>query len=191
MPSKLNSSGCCFHGNHSHNDGKNHGSNYLHQLQVAPTHRRGPIGAEFSSPGPAIVSLPSVFGPNSRSPAFTFGSKHEDKKDNKTPGPGEYDVEGLTRMGKDWTPAAFVSPKYKYPEPFNTPSPTQYSPEKSIYVAKGRQAPSYTFGHKFKDHVPDATPAPTSYNAEKVWINKTSHPSMSFGSRPSPYALSF
>jgi hypothetical protein len=51
-------------------------------------------------------------------------------------------------MGKDWTPAAFVSPKYKYPEPFNTPSPTQYSPEKSIYVAKGRQAPSYTFGHK-------------------------------------------
>jgi hypothetical protein len=35
---QLNSSGCCFHGNHSHNDGKNHGSNYLHQLQVAPTH---------------------------------------------------------------------------------------------------------------------------------------------------------
>jgi hypothetical protein len=57
-------------------------------------------------------------------------------------------VEGLTRMGKDWTPAAFVSPKYKYPEPFNTPSPTQYSPERSISVAKGRQAPSYTFGHK-------------------------------------------
>ncbi len=25
-------------------------------------------------------------GPNSRSPAFTFGSKHEEKKDNKTPG---------------------------------------------------------------------------------------------------------
>jgi hypothetical protein len=35
---QLNSSGCCFHGNHSHNHGKNYGSNYLHQLQVAPTH---------------------------------------------------------------------------------------------------------------------------------------------------------
>ena len=54
----------------------------------------------------------------------------------------------MTRIGKDWTPSAFVGAKIKDPEPFNTPAPTHYSPEKSIYNAKGRQAPSYTFGFK-------------------------------------------
>ncbi|CAG2172070.1 unnamed protein product [Oppiella nova] len=134
----------------------------------------------------------------------------------------------MTRIGKDWTPSAFVGAKIKDPEPFNTPAPTHYSPEKSIYNAKGRQAPSYTFGFKAKESVADVTPAPTAYNVpepdaykiqrqpmytfrpkteiprdktakpgpadyaiEKVWIDKTNSPNVTFGSRPSPYALSF
>ncbi|CAG2176411.1 unnamed protein product, partial [Oppiella nova] len=138
--SHLNGSTCRIHGNVS-----GQRRDYLNQISVTPTKRRGPIGAEFSSPGPAIVSLPSTFGPNrgdqrkSTSPAYSFGSKYEEKRNVKTPGPGEYDVEGMTRVGKDWTPSAFVGAKIKDPEPFNTPAPTHYSPEKSIYNAKGRQ----------------------------------------------------
>lgn len=67
-----------------------------------------------------------------------------------TTGPGEYDIDRVTRKGKDWSPTVFLSPKLKEPEPFNTPSPTQYSPEKSIYYSKGRQAPSYTFGYRVR-----------------------------------------
>lgn len=162
-----------------------------------PVQRRGPIGAEFSSPGPAIVSLPSSFGIHSndgrmsKAPAYTFGSKYEEKNDFKTPGPGEYSVEGCTRIGKDWSPTVFMSPRYKEPERFSTPGPCEYSPERSTRSVKG-QAPSYTFGFKANEPAMDVTPPPTAYNVpEPEAYKNVKPPSATFGFKASPYALSF
>ncbi|XP_033217788.1 outer dense fiber protein 3B-like isoform X1 [Belonocnema kinseyi] len=53
----------------------------LTQRPWTPTKRRGPIAAEFNSPGPACVTLPPLLGktvPDSkrgRAPAFSFGSR--------------------------------------------------------------------------------------------------------------------
>ena len=70
-----------------------------------PTKRRGMIGAEFTSPGPACVTLPSLMGQTSidskkgKAPAFSFGSRHGSKNDSPGPGPGQYNVTGLSSKG--------------------------------------------------------------------------------------------
>ncbi|OWR42791.1 hypothetical protein KGM_215991A, partial [Danaus plexippus plexippus] len=75
----------------------------VRQNPWTPTKRRGPIAAETASPGPAVVSLPSLIGkppPESRktrAPAFTFGQKLEAAgKDKSGPGPASYNTEGMT-----------------------------------------------------------------------------------------------
>ncbi|XP_017883748.1 outer dense fiber protein 3B-like, partial [Ceratina calcarata] len=76
------------------------------QRPWTPTKRRGPIAAEYSSPGPACVTLPPLIGktvPDSkrgRAPAFSFGSRHAAKMDSPGPGPGQYNVSGLSAKGE-------------------------------------------------------------------------------------------
>ncbi|CAB4067238.1 unnamed protein product [Lepeophtheirus salmonis] len=87
----------------------------------------GPIAAEFQGPGPAALSLPSLFGnPNikqsskSRAPSYTFGSRNfmitiltihmlnkfnhntgtEEKTTSTTPAPNSYNTSRLSQRGK-------------------------------------------------------------------------------------------
>ncbi|KAJ8922846.1 hypothetical protein NQ315_007881 [Exocentrus adspersus] len=72
------------------------------QRPWTPTKRRGPIAAEFSGPGPACVYLPSYIGKRTsesksgRAPAFSFGARTNGKLENIGPGPGQYNVTGLS-----------------------------------------------------------------------------------------------
>ncbi|RWS16504.1 outer dense fiber protein 3-like protein [Dinothrombium tinctorium] len=160
---------------------------YIQQRPWTPTKRRGPIAAEFNTPGPAAFTLPSTFGPNcndarkAKPPAYSFGIKYDEKHDIATPGPGEYTVDGVTKSGKDWSRSAFISPRFKEPEPFKTPAPGAYNPEKSFIVVK-EQSPSYTFGVKVEENERDLTPSPCDYKTDKS-INsvRDQAPSYTFG----------
>ncbi|KAH9632761.1 hypothetical protein HF086_012096 [Spodoptera exigua] len=80
----------------------------VRQNPWTPTTRRGPIAAEASSPGPAVVSLPTLIGKppqesrRPRAPAFTFGHKLDPPGNNSRagPGPATYNTEGMTAKGQ-------------------------------------------------------------------------------------------
>ncbi|XP_022829007.1 outer dense fiber protein 3-B-like [Spodoptera litura] len=80
----------------------------VRQNPWTPTTRRGPIAAEASSPGPAVVSLPSLIGKppqesrRPRAPAFTFGHKLDPPGTTTRagPGPATYNTEGMTAKGR-------------------------------------------------------------------------------------------
>ncbi|XP_076312561.1 uncharacterized protein LOC143226042 isoform X2 [Tachypleus tridentatus] len=148
---------------------------YVQQRPWTPTKRRGPIAAEYTSPGPAAFTLPSTIGAGSRessgtkSPAYSFGVKTEEKREIIKPGPGSYNISGLSEKGKDVVQAPTISGRLQEPAPFKTPAPGAYSPEKaSKTVLNG--SPSYTFGNKAKDPKHDNFPAPNSYNLD-IWEN--------------------
>nr|QPM92669.1 outer dense fiber protein 3 [Procambarus clarkii] len=159
-----------------------------------PTKRRGPIAAEFSSPGPASIALRSSIGAGgatkNRPPAFTMGSRHEPKLDKAGPGPGQYNVTGLSNKGKDEPVAASMHIKPKDPRMYITPAPCDYSPDKA--EAKVLEAsPSFSFGVKTEDGRPSDAPAPNSYNIPSLLGStkegsKHSAPSFTMSARPLP-----
>ncbi|XP_022238244.1 outer dense fiber protein 3-like isoform X2 [Limulus polyphemus] len=161
---------------------------YVQQRPWTPTKRRGPIAAEYTSPGPAAFTLPSTIGAGGReltgtkSPAFSFGIKTEEKREVIKPGPGSYNISGISQKGKDIVQAPTISGRLQEPAPFKTPAPGAYSPEKAgKTVLNG--SPSYTFGNKAKDPKQDNFPAPNSYNVD-IWENtQPQSPSYSMGTK--------
>ncbi|XP_039295017.1 outer dense fiber protein 3 isoform X1 [Nilaparvata lugens] len=139
------------------------------QRPWTPTKRRGPIAAEYSSPGPACVTLPTLVGTIStdskrgRAPAFSFGSRHGGKLDTAGPGPGQYNVTGLSAKGKDTPPAATLHSRPKESKSETTPAPGDYNPEKSEKIVHDN-SPKYTFGLKTTVEKTSSTPAPNVYN---------------------------
>lgn len=91
-----------------------------------PHKRRGPIAAEYSSPGPCY-GLPTLMGQpghdvrsvHNRGPAFPFGTKRAKFSDDCSPGPKYHpnDVLGVSskvfRDGKDGTPHYSLSSRHK------------------------------------------------------------------------------
>ncbi|XP_049836172.1 outer dense fiber protein 3 isoform X4 [Schistocerca gregaria] len=159
------------------------------QRPWTPTKRRGPIAAEFSGPGPACVTLPNLIGgsavPDSkrgRAPAFSFGSRHNSKNDSAGPGPGQYNVTGLSAKGKDSPPAATLHGRPKDPRHDNTPAPGDYNPEKSEKVVLDN-SPKYTFGLKTQVEKPSTTPGPGTYNDARAENYKARSPAYSISSR--------
>jgi len=151
-----------------------------------PTKRRGPIAAEFQGPGPAALTLPSLFGNpavkesnKSRAPAFTFGSRHEKKVSASAPAPNAYNTSGLNPRGKDEPKAPTMHIKPKDPKSFVTPSPGAYNPDLADKDIKPSAA-KYSFGIKPKEGKAVAGPAPNAYSLAKV----KDTPSYSLGSRP-------
>ncbi|XP_045103383.1 outer dense fiber protein 3-like isoform X2 [Portunus trituberculatus] len=138
-----------------------------------PTKRRGPIAAEFSSPGPAAIALKSSIGKSgtgtsnanvgSRAPAFTMASRHEMKLDKAGPGPGQYNVTGLSNKGKDEPVAASMHIRPKDPKAYVTPAPCDYSPDKAESKVV-ETSPSFSFGIKVENGRASDAPAPNSYN---------------------------
>uniref|UniRef100_T1IQ09 Uncharacterized protein n=1 Tax=Strigamia maritima TaxID=126957 RepID=T1IQ09_STRMM len=121
-----------------------------------PTKRRGPIAAEFSGPGPAAVTLPSLFGTTqrdpskSKAPAFTFRPRINGKIELPGPGPGKYLTAGVTRKGRESPAAPTLSGRLKEEKPFNTPAPNAYHSEKGDDTVHDK-APLFSFGVKIKD----------------------------------------
>lgn len=160
-----------------------------------PTKRRGPIAAEFSSPGPAAISLRSAIGSGgvtkSRPPAFTMGSRHEAKLDKAGPGPGQYNVTGLSnKAGKDEPVAASMHIKPKDPKMYITPAPCDYSPDKAE-TKVNESSPSFSFGVKVENGRPSDAPAPNSYNIPSLLGStkegsKNSAPSFTMSARARP-----
>nr|AGM32679.1 uncharacterized protein [Coptotermes formosanus] len=161
----------------------------IQQHPWTPTKRRGPIAAEYSSPGPACVTLPNLIGVSSvpystrgRAPAFSFGGRHGNKNDSPGPGPGQYNVTGLSAKGKDSAPAATLHSRTKGARPDLTPAPGDYNLEKSEKVVHDN-SPKYTFGHKTQVEKPSQTPGPGTYNNSKADNYKAKAPAYSMSSR--------
>ncbi|XP_074039366.1 ciliary microtubule associated protein 1A isoform X11 [Leptinotarsa decemlineata] len=156
------------------------------QRPWTPTKRRGPIAAEFRGPGPACVALPSYIGKRTseskteRAPAFSFGARHNGKLESIGPGPGQYNVTGLSAKGKDTPPALSLHGRPKEPKPENFPAPGDYNPDKAEKVIHDN-APKYTFGLKTNVEKPLGTPAPNVYNIPETVAHDT--PKYSFGSK--------
>merc|ERR1711992_236718 len=135
-----------------------------------PHKRRGPISAEFKSPGPAAFNIPGTIGNHgpkestkATAPAFTFGGKSELKNKFKTPAPNAYDSE----KGEDYlhqgTKHTFgLKPEIK--NKFKTPAPNAYDSEKGEEYLEG--GIKHTFG--VKPEIPNKfkTPAPNAYSTE-------------------------
>ncbi|XP_013787628.1 outer dense fiber protein 3-like [Limulus polyphemus] len=161
---------------------------YVLQRPWTPTKRRGPIAAEHIGPGPAYISLPSTFGLGSgdtsysKSPSYTFGSKVEARRKNFTPGPGSYDIAGISEKGKETVPAPSISGRMKDPDKFITPAPGAYTPEQSVKTFQNG-SPSYSFGVKLKDQKKDNYPAPNTYNVNGEDVSYPHSPSYSMGAK--------
>jgi hypothetical protein len=139
------------------------------QGQWTPTKRRGPIAAEFTGPGPASISLPTLIGGTSKesnksnAPSFSLHGRPKNRLDNVGPGPATYDLTALTHTGKCHPGGTVISGRLKEPSAFVTPAPSDYTPEKSDDSTHG-VSPKFSFGLKGKDAKPENVPAPNKYN---------------------------
>ena len=139
--------------------------------EVNNTERRGPIGAEFRSPGP-VYALRTLCGsiehdPRSthvKRPAHSFGVKHGKLVDEAGPGPKHYPDAHFTRHGKDGTPHYSLASRPKDLSPLRSSAPGAgaYSPEKSGPSASPR-APSYSFGSRSRYRTTDTIPGEGSH----------------------------
>lgn len=84
-----------------------------------------------------------------------FFFRHESKLKFVTPGPGSYEVSDVRRTGKEKPQGPTISGRHKQPQPFKTPSPGEYTPERRIVLNK---SPAYSFGLKGKDVKPNNVP---------------------------------
>ncbi|CAG9826690.1 unnamed protein product [Diabrotica balteata] len=156
------------------------------QRPWTPTKRRGPIAAEFKGPGPACVALPSYIGRRTaesrseRAPAFSFGSRQNGKLESIGPGPGQYNITGMSAKGKDTPPALSLHSRPKDQKPENFPAPGDYNPDKAEKVIHD-SAPKYTFGLKTNVDKPLDTPAPNVYKIAETLTADA--PKYSFGSK--------
>lgn len=92
-----------------------------------------------------------------RAPAFSFGSRHGNKSESLGPGPGQYNITGLSAKGKDTPPAVSLHGRPKEQKIQNTPAPGDYNPEKSEKTIH-ENSPKYTFGVKTNVDKPVNTP---------------------------------
>uniref|UniRef100_A0A0A9Y3G6 Outer dense fiber protein 3 n=1 Tax=Lygus hesperus TaxID=30085 RepID=A0A0A9Y3G6_LYGHE len=167
------------------------------QRPWTPTKRRGPISAEFTSPGPACVTLPNLLGnlqgtsatdsKKGRAPAFSFGARHGNKNESIGPGPGQYNITGLSARGKDCPPALSLHSRNKDGKHDNTPAPGDYNPQKSDQFIHDN-SPRFTFGLKTQVEKVSNTPAPNTYKIPGVLGatkegNKASAPAFSLAGR--------
>ncbi|XP_050672613.1 outer dense fiber protein 3-like isoform X7 [Leptidea sinapis] len=147
----------------------------IRQNPWTPTKRRGPIAAEAASPGPAVVSLPSLIGKpppesrKSRAPAYTFGHKLEGLDRNKAgPGPATYNTEGMTAKGRATAPAVSLHTRWPPLKVAPTPAPCDYEPSKAAKAVLDH-GPAFSIGLRVR--VPQASinsPAPNVYSMPPV-----------------------
>ncbi|XP_037104665.1 outer dense fiber protein 3-like protein 2b [Syngnathus acus] len=130
------------------------------------------IAGKEKGPGPGRYGLPPTIGfigndyTKQTSPAYSFHGKMSDNMYcvDCSPGP-QYHIDAkMTRLGRDGTPAYSMLGRTKLQkEPFHTPGPGAYSPEKAPPCNLQRRPPSYTMGCRTHYRTTDSVPAPNKY----------------------------
>ncbi|XP_056348775.1 outer dense fiber protein 3-like [Oenanthe melanoleuca] len=143
-----------------------------------PHPRRGPILAEFSTPGPKY-GLPGTTGhpghdpTMERAPAYSFRGTKYPTADSCSPGPRYYIHSSITKTGKHVPPTALVTarPKTKIAV---TPGPSDYTTEpanKHVYLS----APANSMVSRPKDLKSFQTPGPAAYTLPKILGPRTAY----------------
>lgn len=167
------------------NDGTPHYSLYSRQKD----------GTMFKVPGPGAYS-PEGAGPTAhfRHPAYSFGTRHRNRRTDNTPAPNNYTLTpmlGTTKeSGKPQAPIFSMSGRQKqggfHEDLAKTPGPGTYdTADPSIYKDK---APLYSMTSR--NVMPGDTtrkPGPGAHSPETVWTHKKKMPEFSFGIRHSQY----
>ncbi|NXD21461.1 ODF3A protein, partial [Spelaeornis formosus] len=136
-----------------------------------PHVRRGPILAEFTTPGPKYW-LPGTTGhaahdpTKDRAPAYSFRGTKCPTADTCSPGPRYFIHSSITKTGKHMAPSAFVTayPKTKIKV---TPGPSDYTTEhanKHVY----HTAPANSMLSRPKDCKGFPTPGPGTYSLPRI-----------------------
>lgn len=137
-----------------------------------PHQRRGPIAAEYSSPGPRYM-VPGSTGQKNHdatkhmAASYSFGVRHAKFTNDCSPGPGYLVNSRITRTGTDGTPQYSLYGRPSDVSSFKTPGPGSYSPEKSGKSSK-RSAPAYSLSSRTKGFKYDQQPAPNAYNLPSI-----------------------
>ncbi|GFT52703.1 outer dense fiber protein 3 [Nephila pilipes] len=135
-------------------------SYYVYQGEWKPTRPIGILGVQTSSPGPAIVNLPSTVGEEnhdptrSKAPGYKMGIKLP-KEDLKTgPGPAKYYIEGLTNMGKETSKAPRLAKAARFSDKVGTvsPGPAAYNREEGDKCVFPK-APAYSMPHSQRSKI--------------------------------------
>jgi len=159
----------------------------LTQRPWTPTKRRGPIAAEFSGPGPAWVTLPTMIG-KSAAPSASLHYRHADPKPFVTPAPGAYCPEKAEKKILDHSPKYSFGLKPKNEMKSNTPAPNVYNVPPVLGNCPGgtkKMAPAYTMSGRGKDVVDTrvANPGPGKYEAGNLNAMKEKAPAYSLSIR--------
>uniref|UniRef100_A0A3Q3J592 Tripartite motif containing 35-30 n=1 Tax=Monopterus albus TaxID=43700 RepID=A0A3Q3J592_MONAL len=142
-----------------------------------PHKKRGPIAAQYGSPGPKY-GLPGLTGVSKhdptkyKAPIFSFGILHNQASSDCSPGPRYLLPSNITREGRGGTPAFSLHGRPKEPQLFRTPGPAHYSPEcsaKSVF----HSAPAYSLSGRSKEFSTNQIPGPASYSLPPVVGAKT------------------
>ncbi|XP_061599678.1 outer dense fiber protein 3-like protein 2a [Cololabis saira] len=160
--------------------------------------KRPIISARERGPGPGRYALPSTVGyvnhdfTKPSSPAYSFRSRMSSAmvSVDSSPGPRYYIGAKLTRFGQMETPSYSFSGRGRragIKEPFPTPGPGAYSPERAPPLSTHRRSPAFTIGARTRYRSVDAVPAPNSYSLPNLLgchvPHKPSSASYSFSSR--------
>ncbi|KAK2842167.1 hypothetical protein Q5P01_012367 [Channa striata] len=142
-----------------------------------PHKPRGPIAAQYKSPGPKYA-LPGLTGISNhdptkyKAPMYSFGMRHDLSSSDCSPGPRYLIPPNITRMGRDGTPAFSLHSRPKEPKFFQAPGPGDYFPEgtgKAVF----HSAPAYSLSGRTKAISLNQTPGPASYSLPPVLGPKT------------------
>ncbi|XP_017273899.1 outer dense fiber protein 3-like protein 2a [Kryptolebias marmoratus] len=137
--------------------------------------KRPIISAKERGPGPGRYALPPTVGyvnhdfTKPSSPAYTFHSRMSSAmvSVDSSPGPRYYIGGKVTRFGRNESPSYSISGRGRRignkDEPFQTPGPGAYSPERVPPVNAQRRPPVYTIGTRTRYRSADPVPAPNSY----------------------------
>lgn len=134
------------------------------------TKPRGPIAAQYSSPGPCY-GLPGLTGQNThdprnvhrKGPAYPFGVRHGKYSDDCSPGPCYALNSKVTKHGNDGTPHYSLYSRNKDLTQHKNPGPGTYSPEHAGQTTYYR-SPTYCFGTRHRHRKNDNNPAPNTYS---------------------------
>ncbi|KAF2974077.1 hypothetical protein EK904_010152, partial [Melospiza melodia maxima] len=143
-----------------------------------PHPRRGPILAEFSTPGPKY-GLPGLTGkPNireghmahdptkDRAPAFSFRGTKAPSTDTCSPGPRYFIESSITKTGKQMAPSALVTARPKI-RILATPGPSDYRTDRANKLVF-HTAPSNLMVFRPKDLKRFRTPGPGTYTLPRI-----------------------
>lgn len=135
---------------------------------------RGPIAAQFGSPGPCY-GLPGLTGKQRHdprsvhycNPAYPFGVRHGKMRDECGPGPAYFPNPRYSNKGPDGTPQYSLYGRKDADLKTTTPGPAAYSTQNIPPPDHPRQ-PAYTFGTRRRSRRTDDTPGPNRYEADPM-----------------------